>query len=209
MVRRRLEEARRRDGLRSDIRELPFESGASSAIAYASYTDVVMLAQPSPRQSENHPYGWSTEEIVREARVPTIIVPAALLNEYTGDRVLVAWNASSESHRAVADAMPFLEMAKTVEVLTVDAKIGARSHGDEPGADIARHLAKHNVHVEVSRLETSGKSISETILDRAGKIAADLVVAGAYGRSRTSELLLGSTTHDLLMRTRWPLLLSR
>src|SRR6202030_4050244 len=60
-------------------------------------------------------------------------------------RILVGWNAKRESIRAVADALPLLVKAEAVEILVVDHKRRASGHGQEPGADIARHLVRHGV----------------------------------------------------------------
>jgi nucleotide-binding universal stress UspA family protein len=206
-VEARLGQARHADGLPSEVRELPLQSQPSDAVLQARYADLAVLAQPS-REVDNHPYGWSTEDVIREAGVPLLIVPAA--PERAGHaRVAIAWNASVESHRAVADAMPLLQTATHVRVMIVNPKTGARSHGEEPGADIARHLAKHDVDVEVTRVEEAETSLARMLLATADAFAADLIVSGAFGHSRMSEFIFGSTTRELLTGSRVPLLLSR
>ena len=67
--------------------------------------------------------------------------------------VLVAWNDAREAARALAEAMPFLERAQEVVVAMVDRDSPADVKGAEPGADIARHLDRHGVKVEL-RLRT-------------------------------------------------------
>jgi len=74
-------------------------------------------------------------------------------------RILVAWNATRESVRAVADALPLLVKTKVVEVLVVDHERNRAGHSQEPGADIARHLARHGAHVEVRSLSSGGKDV--------------------------------------------------
>jgi nucleotide-binding universal stress UspA family protein len=169
----------------------------------------VILAAPHVGDGQREPYGWSTEAVLREAHTPTIVVPTSAKGNSGCDRIMIAWNASSESHRAVADAMPLLEAASVVRVLTIEAKVGVHGHGDEPGADIARHLAKHNVQVDVDRVEHVSGSLADTILHRSYDFTADLLVAGAFGHSRASHIVFGSTTSDLLALSPIPIFFSR
>ena len=67
-----------------------------------------------------------------------------------GQRVTVAWNAAREAARAVNDALPMLERAQAVDVVTVNPSEAPFGHGEEPGADIGLHLARHGVKVEVA-----------------------------------------------------------
>src|SRR6185436_7271120 len=99
-------------------------------------------------------------------------------------RVLVGWNAGREAARAVGDALPLLEKADAVELLVVDQGRNSTGHGEEPGADIARHLARHGVQVEVRRIQSAGGEVGRLLLARAASFGADLLVMGAYGHSR-------------------------
>ena len=70
-----------------------------------------------------------------------------------GERVVIAWNASKEARRAIADALPLLSTARSVKIVVVDAARTPDRHGQEPGADIALHLARHGAPVEVEQLD--------------------------------------------------------
>ena len=74
--------------------------------------------------------------------------PERMARRTIGDNILIAWNASREARRAVSDAMSLLTAAKSVTVLVIDGA-ERRSHGQEPGADLALQLARHGVHVDV------------------------------------------------------------
>ncbi|HYZ84350.1 MAG TPA: universal stress protein [Bryobacteraceae bacterium] len=123
-------------------------------------------------------------------------------------RILVGWNASREAIRAVADALPFLVRAEAIEVLAVDAK-RYRDHGQEPGANIARHLARHGAKVNVRRVSSGGEDIGRELLSRAVSFGADLLVIGAYGHSRLNEWIFGGVTQTILRETGLPVLMSR
>jgi len=124
-------------------------------------------------------------------------------------RMLVAWNATRESIRAVADALPLLVKAEAVEVLVVDHQRHPAGHSQEPGADIARHLARHGVHVEVRRLSSGGKNVGRLLLSQAAAFGADLVVMGAYGHSHLREWMFGGVTRTVLYEAGLPVLMSR
>jgi nucleotide-binding universal stress UspA family protein len=121
-----------------------------------------------------------------------------------GERVIVAWNASREAARAVADAMPILDGAREVEVfIASDNDIG-----DLPGADIAAHLARHGIDVTVYETPANNVSIGDALLNRASETGADMIVMGGYGRSRFREFVLGGVTRHMLQHMTVPVLMS-
>jgi nucleotide-binding universal stress UspA family protein len=135
-------------------------------------------------------------------------VPYAGQFERVGERVLVAWNASRESTRAINDALPLLKNAAMVTVLAVNPKHGIEGHGDVPAADIALHLARHGVKAEAAH--TIAKDISEgdALLSYAADLGVDLIVSGGYGHSRAREMVFGGVTRTLLQEMTVPMLLS-
>lgn len=116
--------------------------------------------------------------------------------------VVIGWNGSRESARAVAEAMPFLEKAAKVVVVT------AEKHPSEDTLDtrLASHLDRHGVKVTLNTLRSADPG--EGILAEARSSDADLIVAGGYGHSRLREWVLGGVTRTLLEHARTPLLLA-
>src|SRR3546814_3420577 len=84
----------------------------------------------------------------------------------------------------------------------VDPRVGETSHGELPGADIAEHLARHGLRVEVVSLPREGVTAGVAILRHAREVGAQLVVAGGYGHSRMRQLRSEEHTSELqsLMR---------
>jgi len=75
--------------------------------------------------------------------------------------------------------------------VTVNAARGDRANGD----DIARHLARHGIAVEISDIVTDREgNVGDVLLSRVTDEAADLIVMGAYGHSRLRELVLGGVS---------------
>ena len=102
--------------------------------------------------------------------------------------------------------------------VSVAAKFGAHliviasgepTKSDElPGADIAHHLARHGVKVDVDRIASTEADIASTILSHAADVSADLLVMGGYGHSRLREFILGGVTRGILAAMTVPTLLS-
>ena len=112
--------------------------------------------------------------------------------------MLIAWNASRESTRAVNDALPLLAGATMVTVLAVNPRHGIKGHGDVPAADIALHLARHGVKAEAAHTVAKDISEGDALLSYAADLGVDLIVCGGYGHSRAREMVFGGVTRTLL-----------
>jgi nucleotide-binding universal stress UspA family protein len=174
----------------------------------ARYADLVVVGQPDPdRAAEEHMPGYFTEELILSAGRPVLIVPYAGRFAAVGSRALVAWNASREAARALTDALPLLQRAKSVEVVAFEPQRAGADHGAEPGADVALYLARHGVKVSAAR-QQAHIDVGSQILSRAADTDADLIVMGAYGHSRARELVLGGVTRSLLEAMTVPVLMA-
>jgi len=143
-------------------------------------------------------------QVVMGSGHPALLVPSAGTFANVGGRVVVAWNGSAQAARAVNDALPFLQSAERVIVVTVSP--GGNIAED---ADIARHLARHGVQAEISDIVTNRHgSVGDLLLSRASDEAADLIVMGAYGHSRLHEFVLGGVSRALLTHTTVPVLMA-
>lgn len=171
---------------------------------HARYADMVVIGQAG--REDTGVAADLPDQIALTAGRPMLVVPYAGKIESIGQRVLVTWNASRESTRAVTDALPLLQRAKHVHVVSFNPDDG--DHGDQPGADIGLWLARHGVKVDVSRQTVPNHDIGAQILSRAADLGVDLIVSGAYGHSRVRELMLGGVTKVLLDSMTVPVLMS-
>lgn len=121
--------------------------------------------------------------------------------------VLIGWTDTRQSARAVAEALPLLAQATQVNIVAVRENAHGRMGGAEILADISAHLARHGVEATATVVNPA-MSVTDTLLDEAQRIAADLIVVGAYGHSRFREWVLGGVTADLLNRSPVPLFLA-
>ncbi|WP_207460037.1 universal stress protein [Azospirillum sp. SYSU D00513] len=179
---------------------------ADTLALHARYADLLVLGQP-PVDEMVAVSQSVVEEVLLSSGRPVLIVPYIGAGATIGDRVLVAWDGGREAARAVADAMPIIEKARSVHVLTVNAD-RTGNHGEEPGADIALHLARHGVPVEVASTRADTIAASDLTLNWMFEYGTDLLVMGAYGHSRVRELVLGGMTRGMLRNMTVPVLMS-
>jgi nucleotide-binding universal stress UspA family protein len=175
------------------------------ASVHARYADLTILGQvdpDNPMTPEDLP-----EQVILGSGRPAIVVPYAGKFRTLGAQVMVAWNGSREAARAVHDAMPLLERAAGVRVVSVNPEDRSGDAG-LPGADISQHLARHGVRVEAETFNADGVRVDDALLSRAFDMGADLLVMGAYGHSRLGELVLGGATRHILRQLTIPVFMS-
>ena len=176
---------------------------------HTKYADLLMLGQDQPDDPDNASYGLA-DALLFEGACPCMVVPHSGKLAVPGKRVLLTWNASRESARALREAMPILSGAEDVVVLSsepddADVEI-ARGH---PHADeLARFLESHGIESVSSGIADLDVSTSDAILGQAAEMNADLIVMGAYGHARLREIILGGVTRDLLKQSPVPLFLA-
>jgi nucleotide-binding universal stress UspA family protein len=177
---------------------------ARAVIARARYADLAVLAQPAPEESDAAIDYDAPAEIVMGLGRPVLMVPYAGTFPDAGKRILAAWNGTREAARAFADALPFFTAAAEVTVLTVNpAGDAARME-----ADVKRWLMQHGVRGTTRIANTEAIEVADVLLSAAADTSADLIVMGAYGRSRLRELILGGATHGILRHMTAPVLMS-
>jgi nucleotide-binding universal stress UspA family protein len=192
---------------------LPAEWRASTGFAdaelaqQARYADLLIVGQTDPDMSAVTPDDLP-ESVAMSAGKPVLVVPRAGARAMPGKSVMLCWNASRESARAASDALPFLQAAEKVVVLTVDPHATAGGHGAEPGADVAAWLSRHGAKVTVQREAAADAEVGGLILSRAADHGADLIVMGVYGHSRMREWVLGGVSRSLLESSNLPLLIA-
>ncbi len=165
--------------------------------------DLFVVAQPYGKNAE---LSELTEALIFGSSGGVLIAPENSSPPKNGMKtVLVAWSSTKESARAVSEAMPFLKMADKVIVAMVDEGGAPEQFGKEPGADIARHLSRHNCNVELKHL-TGWDNVAEALLNEAEKSGANMVVMGSYGHSRIRQWVLGGVTRHILGKSPLPVL---
>lgn len=180
---------------------------ADALTIQARYTDLAVLSRPTGNDAAIT-HAFFSAFLFGSGR-PVLTVPADKPERGAGrfTKLMLAWKPTRESARAIHDAIALFEPSDA-EVLIVDPEVGDLWHGDEPGADIAAHLAEHGLRVNVTRRPAGSMSVATTILLHAAECGADLIVAGGYGHTRMREWVLGGATRGLLEEMEMPVLFS-
>ena len=174
----------------------------------ARYADLCVMTAPRPGVDDHAAARDFFSAVLFESGRPVLVVPAGCPVEFPVRHAVAAWKPSRESARALHDALPLLATATSIDVVTVDPEVSDRLHGEDPGVDIATHLARHDLRVNVVNLPRSGQTVATTLLRHAAATDAQLLIAGGYGHSRLREWVLGGTTRELLQAIHLPILFS-
>lgn len=202
----RFDELAKRAGISFETRTISTSvSGAADQIGRMGRRfDLVIVGQA--QRKDSLPDDVVDEGVLFESGRPVIFVPYIQKGGIKLNRIMVCWDGSRAAARAVADAMPFLQKAKQVEIVIVSDK--ASKKDELPGADLAQHLARHGLKVDVKRITSPDIGVPSTILSYAADSSADLIVMGGYGHSRLREFILGGATRGLLEAMTVPVLMS-
>ena len=173
-------------------------------IEYAKLRDLTIVPVPEGEHFDQ----WYAESIIFGSGRPTLIVPHTRkrAGAFALDTVVVAWDFSRPAARAVADALPILEKAKHVLVVTVtNEKVIDTKRS---GAELAKHLARHGVDVVLDTVDAAGRGIGDVLESYVTSRNADVLVMGAYGHSRIREFILGGATQSMLSQPPLPIVFS-
>ena len=181
----------------------------ASAIAEAALHDLVVVGQPNPDAGLTGAIGLRPEEIVLGCGRPVLVVPYAGEFPDVGRRILVAWNGSRESSRALHDAMFLLPDAEAVTVIEIDPPAsGMAAAPAATAAQVAAALTRRGIAAK-PETDTSGDiGVEDLLLSRAADLGADLLVMGAYGHSRLREFVLGGVSRGIFRHMTVPVLMA-
>jgi nucleotide-binding universal stress UspA family protein len=169
--------------------------------AYARVFDLTVVGRPSNRAG--HPRMATLEAALFDSGRPVLLVPPSPFSD-VGAEIVIAWNRSTETARAVAQAMPFLKRARNVTVLDVE------NWGVEgpSGKDLLGCLERHGLPARLYAVPAGSKGHGEAILVTAKDLGCDLLVKGAYTQSRLRQMIFGGATSYILANTSLPVLLA-
>jgi len=124
------------------------------------------------------------------------------------DRIVCCWDGSRAAARAINDALPLLQKARTVELLIVTNNKKTGNGREIRGVEIGSHLARHGIKVEVEILPAADIDVANVILSRVAECSASMIVMGGYGHSRVREFILGGATRGVLTTMTVPVFIS-
>ena len=168
-------------------------------VEYARLRDLTIMPESNDR--------WYAEAVMFGSGRPTLILPQNPRSRlFELGTVAVAWDFSRAAARAVSDAMPLLEKAKKVRIVTV---LNEKRLDDKHSAEeLAKNLSRHGIDVVLDRVDARGRPAGGVLEAYVASHELDLLVMGAYGHSRLREFILGGATNSLLSKPPLPILFS-
>lgn len=170
-------------------------------VDYARLRDLTIV--PVPESYDQ----WYAETLIFGSGRPTLVLPqTARSRPFELGTVALAWDFSRSAARAVSDALPLLEKARTVRIVTVtnEKKLDTKRSSEE----LAKNLARHGIDVVLDKVDADGRRIGEVLEAYTVSHRADVLVMGAYGHARWREFILGGATKSLLSKPPLPILFS-
>jgi nucleotide-binding universal stress UspA family protein len=165
-------------------------SEVDEVLHFGRLADLTVIARPGAEEAEGLTATFDTA--LFDSGRPLLLVPAAPVASL-GTNVAIAWDCSREAARAVGAALPLLNGAEKVVILT------AREPGQEAEpSELAAYLALHGVTARTWAFTPGSGALGEALLEETGKAGADMLVMGAYGHSRLREMVLGGVTRSIL-----------
>jgi len=173
-------------------------------VGRARFADLAIIGQPPPEETDAVTDYDLPAELVMSLGRPVLIMPHS--GEFTdvGKRVLFARAGTRESRRAAWDALALLSPSSEVTVMMVNPKSSNVSNE----TDMKAWYARHGLDAKIRVVQSQQMEVGDALLKTAKEISADLIVMGAYGRSRLRELILGGATHSMLKHMSVPVLMS-
>jgi nucleotide-binding universal stress UspA family protein len=147
---------------------------------------------------------WGPAVQVALSGFPTLVIPRSWRGPLFLERAVVAWNGSAQSAAAVRHALPILIRARHVTLLIGTSREIPVASMQAPPLDIEGYLRRHRVEFTSSDLQRDDADAGSAIIEAVEGTGADLIVMGAYGRSKIREWLLGGATRQILEYSRAP-----
>jgi nucleotide-binding universal stress UspA family protein len=126
-----------------------------------------------------------------------LLAPAKLQGSFA-DTAMIAWDESPVCWHAVSAAIPFLKLASSVQIVSVDRDAKRRAGSQQ---EALNYLRCHGIDAVPKVVAPDLRSIGDTLLATAAEQDVGLLVMGAYSHSRFREMLLGGATRHVLQNS--------
>lgn len=202
-------QAMQREGPAVSWNELGTEPVIWGFTQQALYSDLLVLGQrdPDSNTARDVPADF-IESVVLGSGKPALIVPYAGELGAVGQNVLVAWNASRESARALGAALPLLQRARQVHLVAWSEDMNPPAASSSERLQIEKYLASHGIQATLHWYGDGHGNPGDRLLSLAADLGSDLLVMGCYGHSRARELVIGGTSRTVLKSMTLPVLMA-
>lgn len=174
----------------------------------SAYRSDLIITLPPDREHERFDQAGIQKDLIVHSGCPVLLVPENWGEKPIGTRTMIAWKPTREATRALHNGLPFLKAAEYTGILTVESPRKSALEDSIEGHEVARSLSRHGVTPEVRHVPAESSEIGTRILIEAAGQNCDLVIMGAYGRSRLQRLIFGDASGHMLREAGIPVLMS-
>jgi len=176
--------------------------GESFVGSYGRVFDITVLSRPDANSIGLH--NRAIEAGLFESGRPILLSPPQPPKEIATN-IMVHWNCSTEQARATNMAMPLLQDAQQVIVLTV---AGGQAVPGPSAEQLLAHLQRNGVPAKPMSVGLEGRNTGDAILRAARQAGCDLLIKGAYTQSRLRQMIFGGATRHILANAAIPVLMA-
>ena len=159
---------------------------------------------PHPEAGEDVSSSDALHAVLFDSGRPVLIAPQSV-PATIGTRICIAWNGTAESAAAVLGALPWMQRAEAVRILTSE---DYHRRGPQ-AADLLDYLSLHGISAEISGFRAIDKEVGAGLLAATRDFGADMLAMGAYSHSRLRQLILGGVTRHVLEKATIPVMMNR
>jgi nucleotide-binding universal stress UspA family protein len=158
-----------------------------AVVHYGRVSDLICVPQPDRQQG----LGVNTlKAALFSSGRPVMMCPEReSVPQTLGEHLTIGWNGSLEATRAVAMAMPLIEAAKKVTILSSPSS----DHAASPD-QLQRYLELKGVGAEIRLFEPKGHHVGRQLLEETEAAGAGMLVMGAYHESYERESIFGGNS---------------
>jgi len=161
---------------------------------WGKVSDLIIL--PQPRSGK--PTATFEAALMRSGK-PILLVPRTMTT-FSAERLLIAWNGSTEGSRAITQAIPIMQQAKEIIIATSESSAQCKPGTEE----LIRYLGRHGIKAESKYFDAGRRSTGEAILSMADSINSDLLIMGGFTHRRVHEQIFGGVTQHMVGHARLP-----
>jgi nucleotide-binding universal stress UspA family protein len=177
-----------------------------SFVAHAQHADLAVIGPQDAHDEDAStvPRDFAPAVLLGSG-TPALLVPHGGRMAQHFDSVLVAWQPGSQSVRALRAALPLLQQATQVHLVSWMDDLDEACKAQQA---VVEHLRLHRTAPVQPHRGKPPHDAGATLLALAASLDADLMVMGCYGHSPTRELLLGGATRTVLQSAHLPVLMA-
>lgn len=165
-------QAGNRHTVTTELRVIAPADQAAAAAIHGPECDLLIVANPLL----GVPAQWTLDHLLAQTGLPLLVVPDAWQGASIGWKITVLWHTGRLARRTVADALPLLTTAQSVDMLIAGGNVATNPEVRTSTTDMQAYLRSHGVHVSAIALDTPHAGLADHVLEHAMGSETDLII---------------------------------